>query len=156
MSGYIEELRGLVGSRPLILAGTNVYILDAAGQLLLMRRSDTGSWWLPGGFMEPGETLEEAARREVLEETGLALGALEFLRVFSGPDCYYRYPNGDEVHSVIATYLARDVRGTLRSHTDEAAELAFVPLSDVRVREIRSQWPVAAECLRLIEQRQTT
>lgn len=141
----------MVGSRPLILAGTNVYILDAANRLLLMRRTDTGGWGLPGGFMEPGESLEDAARRETREETGLEIGELELLRVFSGPDCYYRYPNGDEVHSVIAAYLTRDARGALLSRSDEAAALAYFTLDAEPVQALRARWPVMDACLRLIE-----
>ena len=59
---------------------------DAARrQLLLMRRSDNGCWGLPGGYVEPGESVAEAAVREVKEETGadLALGPL--LGVYSDP-----------------------------------------------------------------------
>ena len=55
------------------------------GQLLLMRRSDNGHWGLPGGFVEPGESVSDAARREVFEETGwsIELGAL--IGVYSDP-----------------------------------------------------------------------
>ena len=154
MSSYVEGLRALVGGRPLILAGTNVYILNPADRLLLMRRTDTGDWGLPGGFMEPGESLEDAARREAREETGLEIGALEFLRVFSGPECYYRYPNGDEVYSVIAAYLATDVHGALISRSDEASELAYFALDDQPVQALRARWSVMDECLRLIERRE--
>ena len=56
-----------------------------AGEFLLMRRSDNGHWGLPGGFVETGESVSEAARREVLEETGwsIELGAL--IGVYSDP-----------------------------------------------------------------------
>jgi len=56
-----------------------------AGKFLLMRRSDNGHWGLPGGFVEPGESVSEAARREVFEETGwsVELGAL--IGVYSDP-----------------------------------------------------------------------
>ena len=56
-----------------------------AGELLLMRRSDNGYWGLPGGFVEIGESVADAARREVVEETGwrVELGAL--IGVYSDP-----------------------------------------------------------------------
>lgn len=150
MPRYIEELRALVGHRPLILPGTHVYILDDSHRLLLMRRTDTGGWGLPGGFMEPGETLEETARRETQEETGLTIGEMSLLRVFSGLACHVHYPNGDEVYSVTAAYLTRDFQGTLKRRSHEAAELAFFGLSDEPVQALGSAWSIVADCLQLM------
>lgn len=79
-------------------------VFDPQGRLLLQRRTDTSEWAIPGGMMEPGESFEQTARREILEETGLTLGALEFLGVYSGSQFYYRYPNGDEVNNVSVAY----------------------------------------------------
>ena len=73
-----------------------------------MKRSDSGCWGPPGGSTEPGERLEEAAKRETLEETGLQIGAMNLFGVFSGPELYYRYPNGDEVYNVTIVYLSQD------------------------------------------------
>ncbi len=57
------------------------------GVLLIQRRKPPfeGRWAIPGGFVEPGETLEAAARRELWEETGLQPSRLEQLRVFGDP-----------------------------------------------------------------------
>lgn len=98
---------GAGGTRPLILPGSSVVIVDESGRLLLMARADTGGWGLPGGFMEPGESFEQAAVREVREEVGIEVTDLSLLGVFSGPEYYYRYPNGDEVFNVTAAFLAR-------------------------------------------------
>lgn len=108
---YIAELRKLVGTRPLILPGTSVLVTDERNRLLLLARSETGDWGLPGGFMDPGESFEDAGRREVLEETGIVLGALKLFGVYSGPEYYYRYPHGDEVHNVTAAFTSA-VTGT--------------------------------------------
>ncbi|WP_395369179.1 NUDIX hydrolase [Streptomyces tubercidicus] len=104
---YIPELRSLVGTRPLILPGAAVIVLDSHRRVLLLQRADTGGWGLPGGFMEPGESLEETARREVKEEVGLELDELTLMSVFSGADQYYRYPNGDQVFNVTTVYTAQ-------------------------------------------------
>ena len=66
--GYIEELRKVVGTRPLILVGSAIIILNDKQVLLLQYRSDTYDWGVPGGAMELGETTEETARRELFEE----------------------------------------------------------------------------------------
>lgn len=103
---YVSELRALVGTRPLILPGTSVLVLDSLGHVLLIERTDVSGWGLPGGFMEPGESFEDAGRREVHEELGLDLNRLSLLNVFSGPELYFRYDHGDEVHNVTAAFTA--------------------------------------------------
>ncbi|MBE3554484.1 MAG: NUDIX domain-containing protein, partial [Thermicanus sp.] len=69
--GYIMELRKWVGKRPLIMAAAGVAVMDGEEKILLQQRIDNNMWGLPGGALELGETLEEAAKRELLEETGL-------------------------------------------------------------------------------------
>jgi 8-oxo-dGTP pyrophosphatase MutT (NUDIX family) len=125
--GYIVELRKLVGTRPLILPGAEVLVFDPRGRLLLQRRTDTGEWAIPGGMMEPGETFEQTVRREVEEETGLILGELKLLNIYSGQAFYYRYPNGDEVYNVSAAFVCTQFSGLL--HMDiESTALGFYPL----------------------------
>jgi ADP-ribose pyrophosphatase YjhB (NUDIX family) len=125
---YVADLRALVGVRPLILAGTSVLVLDERGHLLLIERGDTGDWGLPGGFMELGESFEDTGRREVREETGLEVDDFQLVGVFSGPELYFRYDHGDEVHNVTAAYLARVVGGQLRQDGKEAISLRFFAL----------------------------
>ena len=96
---YLSELRALVGTRPLFSIGSSAIVQDEAGRVLLQRRGDDGLWGLPGGGLEPGETFEGAARRELNEETGLD-AALTFWQAVSGPQLYHRYPNGDQVYFV--------------------------------------------------------
>ena len=65
---------GPPGAEPPVVACVGAVVLDAAGRILLIRRGHdphAGLWSLPGGRVENGETLEQAVRREVLEETGL-------------------------------------------------------------------------------------
>jgi 8-oxo-dGTP pyrophosphatase MutT (NUDIX family) len=111
--GYIKELRKLIGHYPIILIGATALIFDEEGRLLLLQRTDNGCWGPPGGGMEPGESLELTVKRETREETGLEIEQMIFLNVFSGPDLYYRYPNGDEVFIVTAVYRAEQVTGKL-------------------------------------------
>lgn len=101
---YLNNIRQYVGHAPILMVGAAVLIVDEQGRLLLMKRSDSGSWGPPGGAVEPGEVVEDAARREVREETGLEIGTLTLFGVFSGPELFYRYPNGDEVYNVTIVY----------------------------------------------------
>ncbi|MGD6903383.1 NUDIX hydrolase [Bacillus infantis] len=123
--GYIMDLRKIVGSRPLIMAGASVIILDQNNKLLLQLRTDNHCWGLTGGSLEPGESLEEAAKREMYEETGLAAKNLKLFNVFSGEEFYYKLPHGDEVYNVTATYICNDFDGELRIDHEEVVNLAF-------------------------------
>jgi 8-oxo-dGTP pyrophosphatase MutT (NUDIX family) len=124
---YINNLRKFVGNQPLILVGAAVLILDQDGHLLLLRRSDNEMWGIPGGAMEPGESLEETARREASEETGLSIGMLELFDVFSGPQLYYQYPNGDEVYNVSAVYIGREISGEVKTNREHHEFAYFEP-----------------------------
>ena len=126
--GYVEDLRRTVGTRVLIVPGACVAIRDNTGRVLLHRRTDDGSWDLIGGSMEPGETFEETARREVLEEIGVELGDLEPLEVYSGPAFFHTYPSGDAVYHVGVAFQTREMRGEPRPDPAEVAELEFFPL----------------------------
>ncbi|TCP53433.1 mutator protein MutT [Tumebacillus sp. BK434] len=124
MQDYVKELRELVGSRPLILAGACAILRDEAGHILMNLRTDNGYWGLPGGMMEIGETLEETAKREVREETALEVESLSLFQVFSGPELYYEYPNGDKVCNVTAAYVVESYTGEMRVN-EESSELRF-------------------------------
>lgn len=106
--------------------GVGVIILDEAGRLLLERRSDCGWWGLPGGAVDPGESVAEAAMREAFEETGLRLELTGLLGVYSEPaGRIVIYPdNGDERHLVDVLVTARIASGELRS-SQESLELCF-------------------------------
>lgn len=128
---YIQSLRQYIGHQPLQMVGAAALIMDPENRLLLLKRTDSGCWGPPGGALELGEEVESAARRETLEETGLDIGRLELFGIFSGPELYYRYPNGDQVANISIIYLTRDWRGNLHlndEHTDASwFELGELP-----------------------------
>ncbi len=124
MNDYISAIRAKIGHDRLMLAGVGVFI-HQNGKLLLQRRRDDGSWGDHGGCMEFDETPEDTARRELFEETGLTAGKLEFLGVYSGPDFYHTYPNGDQIYLVGIFYLCEDFSGTPVTQTDETTDLQW-------------------------------
>ena len=113
MSGYIMDLRKIVGHRPLLQVGASVILEDEQGRVLLQKRTDNHCWGYPGGSTELDERVEDAAARELFEETGLTANHLELFGVFSGKELHYVYPNGDEVSNVDIVFLCRDYSGTL-------------------------------------------
>ncbi len=118
---HLLELRKLVGHRPLLMVGAATLIVDDQNRLLLLHRSDNDCWGPPGGALELGEEVETAARREVREETGLELGGMTLFGVFSGPELFYVYPNGDEVYNVTIVYLARTWSGEIHLNGEHTA-----------------------------------
>jgi len=127
---YYKFLRQYVGHQPIILPGAVVIILNSANEVLLQKRYD-GGWGLPGGLMEMGESLEDTAKREVLEETGLVVTDLQLLGVFSGPDYYLKVSNGDELYSVTAVYYTRNVQGDLVIDYHESETMLYCPLANL-------------------------
>jgi len=128
MNDYIKFLRSRVGHAPINLAGASVIVENGQGEVLLQKRRDNHCWGYAGGAVELGERVEDAARRELLEETGLTALELELLGVFSGPDLHYIYPNEDEIYCVDTVFLCRSYTGTLHPQEDEVEELAFFSL----------------------------
>ncbi|MDJ0634787.1 MAG: NUDIX hydrolase [Xenococcaceae cyanobacterium MO_188.B29] len=128
---YVRELRSLVGHRPLIIAGAAVLIFNEQNCLLLQHRKDNQQWGLIGGSMEIGESLEETARREVFEETGLELDELNWFSLFSGKELIYEYPHGDVVVNVTAVYSSRKFKGKLKADKKEGYEVRFFNLNEL-------------------------
>ena len=96
-------------------------MVERDGALLLVKRGRPpfeGTYALPGGFVEAGETVEEAAVREVREETGLRTRVVRLLGVYSDPE---RDPRG---HTVSAVFLLEMTGGRLKGG-DDAAEAKF-------------------------------
>ena len=131
MAEYIMDLRKIVGSRPIIATGSVVIVCDKEGRVLLQRRSDNGCWGLPGGAMELGESFEDTARREALEETGLTVGKLTLLGLHSGENTFYEYPNGHQVYNATAVFVTSDFIGNIKADGSEGLALDFFDLRDL-------------------------
>jgi 8-oxo-dGTP diphosphatase len=104
------------------LLAVDCVVLDPEERVLLIRRGHEpfkGSYALPGGFVEVGETVEDACRRELMEETGVKLGKLSLVGVFSDPT---RDPRG---HTVAVSFLSR-VRSAKVTAGDDAAAVEWV------------------------------
>ena len=105
------------------LVGVGVAVIDEGRILLVQRSKDPGRglWAVPGGKVELGETLREAARREVAEETGLTVEVGEVIWVGEVID--------DAYHIVLIDFSGSVVSGEL-SPADDAADARWVPLDD--------------------------
>ena len=138
--------------RPIV--GVGAVIVEDRQALVVKRGSEPlkGQWSIPGGVVELGETLREAAAREALEETGLRVEAGEVLEVF---DSIYRDPEGQcQYHYVLIDFLCRRVAGELRAASDvtearwvtlhEVGELQMTQSAERVIRKALNQQPAAS------------
>lgn len=125
MADYIKSLRQLVGHFSLVMPVAAVALVNEKNEILLQKREDDGNWCFPGGVVEPKETVEEAARRETYEETGVSVDEMNFFKVYSGESQYHSYPNGDEVYYIGIVFICRKFHGDIRVDGRESKELKF-------------------------------
>jgi 8-oxo-dGTP diphosphatase len=104
------------------LLAADCVVVDARRRVLLIRRGNPpfkGGYALPGGFVEVGETVEQAAVRELMEETGIKAGKVELIGVYSDPKRDPRF------HAVSVAFLIR-VRSATPVAGDDAASAEWV------------------------------
>ena len=150
MSDYIKTLRKKVGHDPVLQCGASVIVVNETGELLLQLRRDNGMWGYHGGSVELNEKVEDAAARELFEETGLRAESLELFGVFSGEDMAYTYPNGDVVSNIDTVFLCHDYSGELKPQENEVAELRFFPVTELPENIFSANIPALKEYLRRI------
>lgn len=109
--------------------GTCIVIFDENRRVVLERRSDCGWWCLPGGRVDPGETVLVTALREAQEETGLRVEPISFLGLFSDPRSRtVRYPDNGDIRQLIdATILAKPIGGRLAASSESLDVRWFAP-----------------------------
>lgn len=115
-------------------------------ELLLMRRSDNAHWGLPGGYVEPGESVADAAVREVSEETGVQVAIGRLVGVYSDPAIQViEYPDGRRVHAINLCFEADPVLLGVATTPDEVLATGYfapdalpdplVPIHRVRIED---------------------
>lgn len=121
-------------------------VIFGEGGVLLQLRDDNGRWGLPGGAVEPGESVTAAIVREVREETGLDVEPVRLIGVYSDPANHQviAYPDGNVIHYV-STVFECAVRGGTLTCCDESLDLRFfdpaalppdaLPIARIRIRD---------------------
>jgi len=130
MNEYVKSIKKYIGHERLLLVGSGV-IIYRNGEVLLQKRKDNGLWADHGGSVEIGETVEEAAKRELFEETGLIANKLNYFNTYSGKDMLYTYPNGDKVYLIITFWVCENFSGKIKIDTDEVVELKWFSVNEM-------------------------
>ena len=128
--------------RPIL--GVGAVILRDDRVLLVERGNEPlkGYWSLPGGVVEVGETLEEALRREIREETGLAVDIVQVIEVF---ERIMRDADGrPEYHYVLIDYLCRSYQGTAKPASD-ASQVGWFSCGEIHALKITEGTPPVIE-----------
>ena len=111
-------------NKPIIIVGASV-IIHKDGKVLLQQRWDDRCWAYHGGKVDSGEVVEEAAKRELMEETGLIAEEMKFFGVFSGPEMFHIYPDGQEASIIDILYTCDKFSGEPTRQIDEVLDLEW-------------------------------
>lgn len=129
MDNYIKKVRKKFGHDELILNYAGCIIFDEQNRLLLQKRSDCEKWGFLGGMVEFGESVGEAAVREVKEESGLDVEITSLYGVYS--KYFAEYTNGDKAQPIVHLFNAKIIGGERIDQNDETLELKFFDLNDI-------------------------
>jgi ADP-ribose pyrophosphatase YjhB (NUDIX family) len=109
-----------------VVPSANVVVVNNAGEILLIRRTDNDNWALPGGAMDLGESLPDAAIRETLEETGVRVELTGLIGIYTDPRHVILYTSNGEVRQEFSVvFTARPVGGE-PTPSDESSEVLWV------------------------------
>lgn len=120
---YVRALRSHVGTDLLWMTGVSAVVRNDQGDVLLVRRADTGRWALVSGILEPGEQPAVGLGREIEEETGVVAEVEALTGVWTLPEL--TYPNGDRAQYLDLCFTARHVSGDARVNDDESLEVGW-------------------------------
>ena len=112
MNQTVQSMFGKKAAGTEILLGVGVVVLNESGWMLLEKRKDCGLWGLLGGKIEPGESIADAAVREVREESGLTIEIVRLIGVYSElAERIVTFDNGDVRHRIDIIVEAKIISG---------------------------------------------
>jgi ADP-ribose pyrophosphatase YjhB (NUDIX family) len=114
-----------------IVPAVNVAVTNQAGEILLIRRSDNGNWALPGGAVELGESLSQAAVRETREETGIDCEVTGLSGIYTDPAHVTLYTSNLEVRQEFSIVLTARATSGQPTPSSETTEVRWVAREDI-------------------------
>jgi ADP-ribose pyrophosphatase YjhB (NUDIX family) len=131
MLDYIRMLREKIGNTKIIVPGVRALIFNERKELLLEKQRHFGSWSLPHGCIDVGESAYDAVKREIQEETGLIILHANPFGLYTDPKYSITYPNGDEVQTFTVAFVVTKWTGEPTIDDDEVDELDFFALDNL-------------------------
>ena len=110
-----------------IVPSVTAIVTDDSGDLLLVHKTDNDLWALPGGGMDPGESIAQAAVREVKEETGIDVEVTGVVGLYTNPGHVMAYDDGEVRQQCSVCFTTRHLGGTVTT-SSETSEVEFVPI----------------------------
>ena len=113
-----------------IVASVTAVVRDEAGRLLLVHKTDNDLWALPGGGVDPGESVSQAVVREVAEETGIDVEVGSLVGVYTSPRHVMAYDDGEVRQQFSICFACRLVGGEIRP-SSESTDVRFFAPADI-------------------------
>lgn len=126
---YYDNLEAPEANR--LVSSVNVVVVNDAGEILMIRRTDNGNWALPGGAVDLGESVAQAAVRETLEESGIERAVTGIVGTYSDPRHVIFYTSNGEVRQEFSIVLTARPVGGQPTPSSESSEVRWVPESEV-------------------------
>lgn len=115
-----------------LVPSVNVVVVNDAGEILMIRRTDNDNWAIPGGAIDLGESVAQAAVRETREESGIECEISGIVGIYSDPKHVLLYTSNGEVRQEFSIVLtARPLSGQ-PTPSSESSEVRWIPVSEVR------------------------
>jgi len=113
-----------------VVPAVSAIVPDSDGRILLICRTDNNYWSIPGGGLEPGESVRQATVREVLEETGIACEVTGLVGIYSDPNHVAAYDDGEVRQEFSICFTARMLGGTIAT-SRESSEVRFIAAEEI-------------------------
>jgi ADP-ribose pyrophosphatase YjhB (NUDIX family) len=114
-----------------LVPSVNVVVVNEPGDVLMIRRSDNDNWAVPGGAIDLGESMGQAAVRETREETGIECEITGLVGIYTDPKHVLLYTSNGEVRQEFSILLTAVATGGQPTPSSESSEVRWVPREDL-------------------------
>ncbi len=118
-----------------LVPAASTVVVDSEGGLLMAKRTDNELWTIPGGGMKPGETIAEAAVREVKEETGIDVEVVALIGIYTNPQHVVEYSDAEVRQQFSVCFACRPMSGTPAT-SDETSEVGYFTPDEIEGMDV--------------------